>query len=93
MPIIIHGRRLGLDVLRGIAVLLVLFRHSELEHHFLKKFGWLGVDLFFVLSGFLISNLLFLEYKQSHKIQFGDFLLEELLSCFHPFISLFSALF
>ena len=52
-------RKIGLDILRGLAIILVLFRHSDLENNLIQDFGWLGVDLFFVLSGFLISNLLF----------------------------------
>lgn len=51
-------RKNGLDFLRGIAILLVLFRHSDYTNFFLFHFGWLGVDLFFVLSGFLITNIL-----------------------------------
>ena len=46
-----------LDGLRGVAILLVMSYH--LFHYFpFFNFGWVGVDLFFVLSGFLISNLL-----------------------------------
>lgn len=57
-----------LDFLRGLAILLVLFRHTDL-HPFLKNMGWIGVDLFFVLSGYLVSNLLFKEYQKFGKIQ------------------------
>jgi peptidoglycan/LPS O-acetylase OafA/YrhL len=43
--------------MRGLAILLVVFYHNfGFTHYFF--FGWLGVDLFFVLSGFLITNLL-----------------------------------
>ncbi len=53
-------RILGLDLLRGIAILLVLFRHSSLEDNVLQQIGWLGVN-FIYLEVFLISTLLFSE--------------------------------
>jgi peptidoglycan/LPS O-acetylase OafA/YrhL len=52
-----------LDGIRGIAILLVLCTHlgsilrSEFFSHYLEA-GWIGVDLFFVLSGFLITRIL-----------------------------------
>jgi peptidoglycan/LPS O-acetylase OafA/YrhL len=55
-----------LDFLRGIAILLVLMRHQFL-FDFTTKMGWIGVDLFFFLSGFLVSGLLFNEY-----LKFGN---------------------
>lgn len=66
-------RILPLDVLRGIAVLLVLVHHGIIEPQrtgmlsgpltILTRFGWTGVDLFFVLSGFLVGGLLMSEIK------------------------------
>ncbi len=49
----------GLDGLRAVAFLLVFFFHANFCY-----FGWVGVQLFFVLSGFLITGIL-LDMKQS----------------------------
>lgn len=60
----------ALDGLRGVAILLVLFIHFGGQaslpgfFHRLAYMGWMGVDLFFVLSGFLISKIL-LESRSS----------------------------
>lgn len=79
-------RIINLDFLRGIAIILVLFRHSNLsDSNFLKHFGWLGVDLFFVLSGFLISNSLFVEYKLKRNINIFLFFVKRILKIFPPF--------
>lgn len=65
-------RNKRLDVLRCIAVLLVLARHAR-GRTLVNRAGWVGVDLFFVLSGFLISGLLFAEYKKRGTIDFKRF--------------------
>ncbi|MEJ5095054.1 MULTISPECIES: acyltransferase family protein [Sphingomonas] len=64
LPKDIHKRNFGLDVLRACAILFVLFSHGRhlVEHQFpalegLFVFGYLGVEIFFVLSGFLIGGI------------------------------------
>jgi len=70
-----------LDILRCIAVLLVLQSHSELPSG-LTLAGYVGVNLFFVLSGYLISGLLFAEYKQRQTINFGRFFIRRSLKIY-----------
>lgn len=64
----IKNRLRELDFLRGIAIILVILRHQSL-FDFLHTMGWIGVDLFFVLSGFLVSGLLFKEYQKFGSIK------------------------
>lgn len=76
----------SLDLLRAVAIFLVLGRHlsegtvaalSGPMQSFVmvwQRGGWIGVDLFFVLSGFLISGLLFREHQRFGSIRYGHFL-------------------
>ena len=64
------GHRPGLDGLRGLAILLVIFVHAGLLP---TTFGFIGVDLFFVLSGFLITCLLIEEWDQTGRISLKNF--------------------
>lgn len=69
------GSRLAsLDFLRAVAVVLVLFRHDYFVAP-LARGGWIGVDLFFVLSGFLIAGLLVSELDGTGRIQVTRFLI------------------
>ncbi len=81
-----------LDVLRCIAVLLVLVAHSELPWRITGS-GYIGVDLFFVLSGFLISGLLFDEYKKRSAINFWRFFIRRSLKIYPSFYLLILATF
>ena len=61
----------GLDGLRGVAVLAVIGYHLNLGH-FLPA-GFLGVDIFFTVSGFIITALLLQEHAQTGRIDFTAF--------------------
>jgi peptidoglycan/LPS O-acetylase OafA/YrhL len=78
-----HSYKLvGLDHLRAFAISYVfLFHYSILfpspEWLFsIGKFGWTGVDLFFVLSGYLISSQLFAKIDKQQGISFREFFLK-----------------
>jgi peptidoglycan/LPS O-acetylase OafA/YrhL len=58
----------ALDGLRGVAVAAVIAFHA----HVITG-GWLGVDVFFVLSGYLITRLLLVEHRNSGRIALGAF--------------------
>ena len=64
-----------LDALRAIAVLLVLGAHAGWPQNPSLPMGWVGVDLFFVISGFLVSGLLFRDFKKSGTIHVGNFIM------------------
>jgi peptidoglycan/LPS O-acetylase OafA/YrhL len=73
---IIRSEMPELDTLRGIAILMVLFYHgyfwsiglSRIAKAFVEmtRPGWLGVNLFFVLSGFLITGILLDSKSKKH---------------------------
>lgn len=73
-------RLFELDFLRGIAILFVLSRHfhtldEKIHVPFFYHAGWAGVDLFFVLSGFLISTLIYKEYDSTGSFNAKRFLI------------------
>jgi peptidoglycan/LPS O-acetylase OafA/YrhL len=82
-----------LDGLRGIAILIVLCSHglSTINHtlpswfSFIFTRGELGVFVFFILSGFLITYLLQSEYKSSGTISLRNFYLRRVLRIFPAF--------
>ena len=62
--------QLHIQFFRAISVLLVFFYHLELEFF---KFGYLGVDIFFVISGYVITSRLYDELLKNNKINFYSF--------------------
>lgn len=92
-----------IDGIRAIAILWVILFHvwlfqSELDPEFCGKVtnypfltwitrGDLGVDLFFVISGFLIGNLLFKEVKRSGKIRIKRFYIRRFLRLMPAYVA------
>ena len=67
----------GLDLLRAVAVVVVVIYHAGIFGfrlpHDLHRFGWVGVDLFFVLSGYLIGGQLLGALASGHPVVLGRF--------------------
>ncbi|MBU6234112.1 MAG: acyltransferase [Acidobacteria bacterium] len=79
-PTLIRGRHLpGLDGIRGLAVASVVMHH--LSHRFFQG-GYVGVDLFFVLSGFLITSLLAEEQRVTGAISLSAFYIRRIKRLF-----------
>lgn len=64
-----ENRNFGLDIARCIAISLVLLAHSGIHFLFGINLGFLGVEIFFVLSGFLIGQIILREFKDSVNIE------------------------
>lgn len=79
---------LSLDGLRTIAITIVIASHSKNDFihagglpepaslFWLAGYAWIGVDLFFVLSGFLIGRILMQEIKSTGTVQIMPFLIK-----------------
>jgi peptidoglycan/LPS O-acetylase OafA/YrhL len=88
-------RRVQLDFVRGVAILMVMATHFHEPQtgvrildeftYLVALFGSHGVDLFFVLSGYLVGGLLVKEYRDTGKIQAGRFLLRRIFKIWPPF--------
>ena len=87
------GRIPSLDGLRGISILLVLFAHllgtqgflSVKVAHTIGDLGNLGVRVFFIISGFLITSLLFHEVKKTGTISIKGFYIRRTFRIFPAF--------
>ena len=67
--------RPDIDGLRALSVIAVIFYHASFEfnnHNFFEG-GFLGVDIFFVISGYLITSLIVKEFKTTNKFSFLNF--------------------
>ena len=67
--------RSDIDALRGYSIIFVILYHSRFYYNdfFLFSGGFIGVDIFFVITGYLITKLLVTEYNSNKKINILDF--------------------
>ena len=68
----------GLSLIRAFAIVWVMFYHAALYDllsgdNWFPKFGWMGVDLFFVLSGFLIAGQLLRPFARGSRPDYRRF--------------------
>ena len=89
----------SLDGLRAISIALVVFGHLSGTQHFLPErvgsffgVGDLGVRVFFVISGFLITRLLLTEVEARGRIHLGKFYLRRTFRIFPPYYAFLLAL-
>ncbi len=73
----------SLNGIRAVAVLLVFLAHGGLEH---VVPGGLGVTIFFVLSGYLITTLMRVEHDRHSRIDFRNFYLRRLVRLMPPLV-------
>ncbi len=78
-------RQMSLDGLRAYAILMVVAYHTATSQ---LPGGWMGVDLFFVLSGFLITRNLCAEQALAGRIDIGRFYLRRALRLLPAFTAL-----
>lgn len=82
----------GLDLLRAIAIVWVMTFHSYIVWNIPDairpywQFGWMGVDLFFVLSGYLIGSQVLKPLARGESLRLGDFYLRRAFRIFPAFL-------
>ena len=80
----------NIQFLRGISVLLVFFYHLKLKYF---EYGFLGVDIFFVISGFVITSSIYNEFELTKKFNFFNFYLKRLKRIYPVLIFILSIIF
>jgi peptidoglycan/LPS O-acetylase OafA/YrhL len=80
----------ALDGMRALAIILVFLYHFHVPLVGVERMGWIGVDMFFVLSGFLITGILFDSRHESHR--FRDFYMRRVLRIFPLYYGVWIAL-
>jgi peptidoglycan/LPS O-acetylase OafA/YrhL len=80
----------ALDGLRAVAVLMVFCQHYGAAKAWIFGWGWTGVDVFFVLSGFLITGILYDSQNRQHR--YRDFYARRTLRIFPLYYAVWLAI-
>ena len=80
----------ALDGLRAVAVLMVFCQHYGAARAWIFGWGWTGVDVFFVLSGFLITGILYDSQNKQHR--YRDFYARRTLRIFPLYYAVWLAI-
>ncbi|MEP6777486.1 MAG: acyltransferase [Chthoniobacterales bacterium] len=87
-----RARHPGLDLLRALAIVLVVLYHAGLFGFVLpfrmERFGWIGVDLFFVLSGYLIAGQLLSPLAAGKRLDIAQFYARRALRILPAFLAI-----
>ncbi|NII42452.1 peptidoglycan/LPS O-acetylase OafA/YrhL [Curtobacterium flaccumfaciens] len=84
-PAPLAHRSLALDGLRTIAIVIVILYHLHVPQF---EGGWIGVTVFFVLSGYLITTLLLRERRKTGTVRLGSFWWKRLLRLYPALLAL-----
>ena len=76
-----------IQFLRAISVLLVFFYHLKLNFF---EYGFIGVDIFFVISGYVITSKIYNEYCENNKFDFLNFYKNRFKRIYPVFLFIFS---
>ena len=92
------NRAPGLDLLRAAAIVWVMYYHAQImdlvpDSDQVARFGWMGVDLFFALSGYLIGSQLFRPLAQGRTIDAGRFYARRALRTLPAYIAVVAVYF
>jgi peptidoglycan/LPS O-acetylase OafA/YrhL len=88
----------GLDLLRAVAIVWVMLTHGGMfgligDDNWFASDGWMGVDLFFALSGYLIAGQLLRPWGRSERPDYGRFFVRRLLRTLPAYLAVIGVYF